>query len=186
MKNQSGLLIKYVSEQIALEEQLGALIDKQVTEIDPQAFPDAVKLLAKTKAVLEQHYLPLNELLDQLEIEVSERRKSFYRENGASLGTVKRDQSPLVSTFLKDDYSALNLITISNSLLHTIALALGSTEVATTALQHLENLAPLVVKIGELMPEVVTRELSTQFSGVDSMSAGLALKNVQYAWKKAG
>jgi hypothetical protein len=185
MEIHDSVLIKHISEQVALEEHLCALIDKQISEIDHELFPDAIDLLVSAQKVLLNNFAALNKLLDQLEVDASISR-SIAREGNGHI-TVDREgvEYRQTSKMLRDDYSALNLITISNTLLHTIALALGSADVASTALRHLENLAPLVVKIGELMPEIATKELGAQFSWVDLLSAKTALKNVQLAWQKA-
>ncbi len=61
----------------------------------------------------------------------------------------------------------MNSITMGNTLLHTTALALDSHEVAATALMHLKNLTPLVIKISELVPEVVAKELHTESPIID-------------------
>jgi hypothetical protein len=89
-----------------------------------------------------------------------------------------------ISRILRDDYAALNHVTISTTQLHTLALSLGARDVAELALTHLENLAPLVVKIGELIPSVTTRELVKEFPSVDQGVAQTALLNTKRAWKK--
>lgn len=187
MDNHSEVLKQQLSEQIALEEHLCKIIEEQLSEIDEVEFADARVLLSNTCKVLERHFTPLNRLLDKLDEGLSQ-ASQFKAEPGNGNGTnmnLQDQRSRRISKILRDDYSALNLITISNTLLHTTALALDSKEIADTALSHLENLTPLVVQIGELMPEVVARELQSESSKIDLGVAQTALKNARLAWRKA-
>ena len=126
------------------------------------------------------------ELLDKIEQDALSAKKDSAAGNGAGHSVPEpRKNNKKISRILRDVYSALNLITISNTLLHTTALALGRHDIAATALKHLENLAPLVIKIGQLMPGIVTRELRHETHSVDLSVADIALKNAQLAWQKA-
>lgn len=88
-----------------------------------------------------------------------------------------------VNLMLRDDYSALHLITMSNTLLHTAALAFDAQEVADTALQHLKDLAPLVITISDLLPELIAQELHYQNPSIDPTVGQKALRNAKQAWR---
>lgn len=137
--------------------------------------------------MLAGHYAALNKILDRVEEKNSASRSSVIAGNGGGFSSPfeNEEKTRRISRNLRDDYSALNLITMSNTLLHTAALALNREEVAALALKHLNNLAPLVIKIGELMPDVVARELRTQSIQIDSSVAKTALENTQLAWRNA-
>ena len=190
MKNSYKILQQQIREQIALEEHLCRIIDGQIEdigEVEYVDYIDAKNLLKNTRQVLEKHFTPLNELLDKLDCDDDIKQRVGVVPNGLDVKTAHNTElaQGRISKILRDDYSALNLITISNTLLHTTALALNSLEIATIALQHLENLAPFVVRIGELMPEVITRELRTQSPSIDLSVAKTALVNTKQAWSKA-
>lgn len=187
MNSLNHVLIQYLGEQIALEEQLCSVIENQILEIDEETFSDAKTLLVKTKQVLEEHFIPLNETLDNLEQDVIHARKKSVAGNGAELrsSVFQGNQSTRLSTLLRNDYSALNLITTGNTLLYTAALALDCQAVATIALKHLQNLAPIVIKIGELLPEVVAQELRSESPKMNPSVGRIALKNTQLAWQNA-
>lgn len=187
MKKLNDFLTQHVSEQIGLEEHLCKIIDQQIAEIKDTEFADAKDLLVKTREVLENHFIPLNKVLDGLERNaVCDLEKSVSSNGKGILQQSDLDQRKnSISIILRDDYSALSLITIGNTLLHTTALALGCQEVADIALKHLQNLAPLVVRIGKLLPQVVARELRTAVSTVDLSIAEIALKNTQLVWRNA-
>ena len=186
MKGNQDVLEQQLREQIALEEHLCKAIQEQVEEIRGAEFADARTLLQKTCEALELHFTPLNKLLDGLDqVARHEKAKAISRNGGGLIDHLAQGvPKQSLSKILRDDYSALNLVTISNTLLHTTALALEAKEVASTALKHLENLAPLVVRIGEIVPEVITRELRSGSPNIDLAVAQTALKNTQLAWRK--
>lgn len=188
MNNFDEHLIQFMREQIALEEHLGRIIEEQIAEIHETDFSDAKNLLINIRDNLERHFEPLNELLDKLEQEALEAKSKATLVGKASLnglapGTAQR-KTWRVSRMLRDDYSALSLIAINNTLLHTTALALGCQEVAEIALRHLHNLAPLVIKMADLLPEIITRELRNESPDVDLTIAQTALKNTKLAWRR--
>lgn len=193
MNNLDEHLKQYIREQIALEEHLSTVIEQQISEVSETEFADAKNVLIQTREVLERHFIPLNALLDKLEKDTATALAITVSSNGSGNSNglhhhpgETEQRSKRISTILRDDYSALNLVAISNTLLHTTALALNCQEVAAIALSHLQNLTPLVVKIGQLVPEVVARELRTQSPEIDLAIAQIALKNTQLAWRTAG
>ena len=84
---------------------------------------------------------------------------------------------------LRDDYAALNLAAMGNTLLHATALAADSKEVADVALEHLTNLTGFVTKMTELVRRVAVLELSAQFPEVNSAVLDLAVQNAWLAWQ---
>ncbi len=183
MENGNEILIQHISEQIALEEHLYKLMGDQIELMSESEFEEARNTLRKICEILERHFVPLNELLNKLEL--GSNNKAVIG-NGISHGHSYDHKHPgqNISRMLRDDYSALNKVTMSNTLLHTMALALDSEEIANVALKHLENLTPFVVKIGELVPEVVTKELAALSSTINLLAAQTALKNTKDAWKR--
>lgn len=180
-------LTQHICEQIALEEHLCKLIEQQISELNETDFNDAKDLLIQTKQILNGHFLPLNEKLDDLEIVADP--ANVLVPNGDCIkqsgnGEVQR-KNWRISRILRDDYAALNLIIVSNSILHTAALAMGAHEVAALALTHLKNLASVVVRIGAVIPEVITRELRAVSSGTDLSVAQVALENIKLVWRNA-
>jgi len=188
MFNLDHHLKSYLREQIALEEQLCREIEEQIAEINEKDFADAKDLLIQTRQALECHFKPLNETLDRLERAALNAQTKIASENGNGLipALEREQQIKSIARILRDDYSALNHITMSNTLLYTTALALNCQEVAEIALKHLENLAPLVVKLGAIAPEVVARELRTKSPQIDLTVAQKALINARLVWRKAG
>lgn len=187
MSKLNEILKQYLAEQIGLEEHLCKVIEEQISEISETDFSEtdfgyAKNLLVSTREVLEKHFIPLNELLDKLEYNIVPPSLSNGIENKIQPNGSAQEKKR-ISTILRDNYSALNLITMSNTLLHTVALALDSQEVAEIALNHLKNLAPLVKQIGKILPETVARELNHESAIIDLTVAQLALNNIRLAWE---
>ncbi len=184
MTEQKDILLKYLSEQISIEEDLYALIQEQLVELESTDYDDAKKILRQASQLLEKHFTPLNQLLDKLE----KIPKSLQLKNNArSIQLAKKSTetcSGYVASILRDDYATLNRITMSNTLLHTIALALDSTELADLSLTHLENLAPLVIEIGDLVPTILAQELCKNSPDINPAIALIALANAKRAWLK--
>lgn len=185
MKNANDLLIQQLCEQIALEEHLCQLIQGQADGIEDSQFLDAKALLAGTADTLRQHFDSLNKLLDVLEKDSNPGFGGARSNGGAPLHHETASEELVMSKMLRDDYAALNRVTISNTMLHTAALALNSKDLALAALKHLENIAPFVVQIGELLPDVIARELQAHSDEVDLSAAKEALRNTKRAWGKA-
>ena len=104
---------------------------------------------------------------------------------GAVAGVYGKIRDDRVSRILRDDYTALCFATVCYEMLHTTALAVGHGEVANLALSHLRDYTPAVMAIAQLLPEVITDELTREgkMSGNGSI-ARLAAKNVQDAWQQ--
>jgi hypothetical protein len=196
MENHIDTLKQYLREQIALEEQLLRNVEEQLHEVQCAEYADARALLEKTKTALEGHFTPLNELLDQLERDVpltlangslteGKREPRSNRGSNPSSREEERREQRRISRILRDDFSALNTVALNNTLLHTSALALKCHDIASVALKHIENLLPLLVEIGTLVPEVVAREISKEAPRVHAEAAEVALKNVIQAWRMA-
>lgn len=183
MKKENQILAQYLREQIALEEHLCKVIQDQIATINEASFQDAKEVLEAASQLLELQFMPLNTALDAYE-----HSAEYKTDMNGNYHPPSHEPSPRrmqISKMLQDDYAALNHVTISNTLLHTLALALGETDVAKLSLTHLENLAPLVVRVGDLVPRVTTRELSKEYPSVDPNSAETALGNTKRAWRKA-
>jgi hypothetical protein len=187
MDTRDAILTLRLREQLALEEHLSAVIDRQIQWIHEPEYLEARNVLDKAARALEEHCQPLNAALDRIEQDLlfndDTRMNGLGGEKAVVVDSkVGRKQ---LSAILRESYSALNDVTMSNTLLHTVALALKCDEVANLAIKHLENLAPLVVQIGEIVPEVTALELRAQSPTVDLGVAEVALENSRRAWRKA-
>jgi len=185
MDDYNEILKLHVSEQIALEEQACRLMEEQIKDLDEIQFAETREILIKAVEILENNFEQLNSVLSKLEDLEDKVEPKSSRINGYSLPSSleQKQNSRRISKMIRDDYSALNLITMSNTLLHTTALTLKNYNIAELALQNLKLLAPLVVRLGEIAPLAVIMELNLGQEKFDTKIAETALLNTKQAWK---
>ena len=103
---------------------------------------------------------------------------------GDIAGLYNKIRKDPVSRILRDNYTALNMASLSYTQLYTTALAYHDQGVADTARKHLQELTPLIIHINEIVPYVVVKELTDEGSGIDTSVAEKAVADTQYAWSK--
>ncbi len=175
--------------QLSMEEHLYKEVELQLSQSNIDEYPDVKKMLNAIKTVLEKHYARLNLALNQLgetsdKFALNGQKKNLLAEGMNQLKENNKIYSKHVSQMLHDDFAALNLAAIGNTLLHTTALAAESQVIADLALEHLENLSCFVVNLSELLPRVVGRELLFQFPNIKPTIGDLAAKNTQGVWQR--
>ncbi len=148
----------YVGDMVALESHIEEALDRQLKEVtdDPvalaavQEFHDTVKAHRDTLKALQQ------ETGKTIGSPITEAGAALF---GKAAGIIDLIRTEGISKSLRDDYAAFNLAAISYSMLHTTATALGDQQVAMLAERHLKDHADALMRINEIMPGVVIREL---------------------------
>ena len=72
---------------------------------------------------------------------------------------------------LRDDYTLLSLASIGYVMLHTTSLALRKTDLAAVAMQHHQELGPLMEEIALTLPHLILQDLSRNFAGLNRAAA---------------
>src|SRR5690606_29161102 len=140
----------YVTDMAAVEKHILEAVERQVDTRDTKDFPEALAVLNDVKGTLSRHVSALeayNEttqgggLKEQL-------KEAVTGALGVAAGIYdKIRQEDKVSRMVRDTYTALGLATISYHMLYTTALGLKEDQLASLALDHLEDLSPLVVDL---------------------------------------
>ena len=148
----------YVGDMVALESHIEEALDRQLKEVTDD--PEALAAVQEFHDTVKAH----RDTLKALEQETGKTIGSPIKEAGAALfgkaaGIIDLIRTEGISKSLRDDYAAFNLAAISYSMLHTTAMALGDQQVATLAERHLKDHAYALMRINEIMPGVVIREL---------------------------
>lgn len=187
MKRLRKILENSLLAQVSLEERLYKEVERQLSHSSINQYGDVKEMLHGVKEVLERHYARLNLALDQVtaglsDLEMPKERDSIEGNNNSS-GRNRQIRQEQISQMLHEDYAALNLAAMGNSLLHTTALAAESKEIADIALEHLANLNHYVHKMSELMPRVVAQELAIQFPDVKLDIGSLAAQNTREVYR---
>jgi ferritin-like metal-binding protein YciE len=173
----------YVSDMAALEAHIEEALDRQLIEVkdDPVAiaavreFHDMVKRLRDTLKAMEE--------------ETGKTIGTPIKEVGAALigkaaGIIDLVRTEGISKSLRDDYAAFSLAAISYSMLHTTAIALGDSGVASLAERHLRDHANAIMRINDIMPGVVTRELEKDGHRADNTAVEATREAVLRSWQQ--
>lgn len=172
----------YVGDMTALEAHIEEALDKQLTEVKDDAV--ALAAVQSFHDSVKQH----RDTLRALQEEVGSTAGNPIKDAGAALlgkaaGIIDLVRTEGISKSLRDDYAAFSLAAISYSMLHTTANGLGDTRVASLAERHLHDHAEAIMRINEIMPEVVARELAKDGHQVRDGAADATRQMVSRSWE---
>ncbi len=172
----------YVSDMAALESHIEEALDRQLTEVKDD--PVALAAVRDFHDMVKEH----RDTLKALEEETGKTIGTPIKEAGAALvgkaaGIIDLVRTEGISKGLRDDYAAFSLAAISYSMLHTTATALGDGRVASLAERHLRDHADAIMRINEIMPEVVIRELEKDGHRADNAAVEATRQAVLRSWQ---
>ena len=185
MDDKMETLRGYVNDMLAVERDLHQAFRRHKDDKATKTYPEAAAALQQIEDRIDVHVASLERQLERMGSGESTVKAAVGAVLGAVAGVYGKIRDDRVSRMLRDDYTALCFATVCYEMLHTTALALGHGEVANLALSHLRDYTPAVMAIAQLLPEVITDELTREgkMSGNGSI-ARLAAKNVQEAWQQ--
>lgn len=177
----------YVSDMLALERHILKPIDHQANDASVSEVTQAKRVIDEARAITRAHIDVLEKRLDDLGGHAGSSTKSGIASAlgsvAAALGEVRKTE---VSKYLRDDYAALSLASAAYTMLHTTALAVGDSQTAALARQHLADEATIVMRLSSTLPAVVLKELSDEGIGVDTSVLAKAALDVEAAWREGG
>ena len=182
MSDREKNLQTYVSDMLAVESHTFEAVERQVDNDDVKKQGDASQLINRIYHVLKQNTEALEQRLEALGGSQSALKAAAASVAGAVAGVYDQVRTETVSRMLRDDYTALSLISISYTMLHTTALALQDALTADLALQNLKRITPLVMEISKAMPAVVARDVKEDVPTANTSVAQQAVINTQEAW----
>jgi len=173
----------YVGDMAALESHIEEALDRQLTEVKDD--PVALAAVRDFHDMVKRH----RDTLKAMDEETGKTIGTPIKEAGAALfgkaaGIINLVRSEGVSKGLRDDYAAFSLAAISYSMLHTTATGLGDSHVASLAERHLRDHADAIMRINEIMPEVVMRELKKDGHRVDNAAVEATHEAVLRSWQQ--
>jgi ferritin-like metal-binding protein YciE len=174
----------YVGDMTALEAHIEEALDRQLTEV--KSDPAALKAVQGFHDTVKQH----RDTLRALQEEVGKTAGNPIKDAGATLlgkaaGIIDLVRTEGISKSLRDDYAAFSLAAISYSMLYTTSDGLGDRRVASLAEKHLQDYAEAIMRINEVMPEVVARELEKDGHQVSSGAVAATRKIVNRSWESS-
>ena len=166
----------------ALESHIEEALDRQLTEVKDD--PVALAAVREFHDMVKRHRDTLKSMQEQSGKTVG----TPIKEAGAALfgkaaGIIDLLRTEGISKGLRDDYAAFSLAAISYSMLHTTASALGDSRVASLAERHLRDHADAIMRINEIMPEVVMHELEKDGHRTDNAALEATRQAVLRSWQ---
>ena len=173
----------YVGDMAALESHIEEALDRQLIEVKDD--PVALAAVRDFHDMVKQH----RDTLKAMEEETGKTIGTPIKEAGAALigkaaGIIDLLRTEGVSKGLRDNYAAFSLAAISYSMLHTTATALGDSRVASLAERHLRDHADAIMRINEIMPGVVFRELEKDGHQADNAAVEATRAAVLRSWQQ--
>lgn len=172
----------YVGDMVALESHIEEALDRQLEELKDD--PAALAAVRQFHDMVKSHRDALIAHQDMTGTTVG----SPIKEAGAALlgkaaGLIDRVRTEANSKALRDDYAAFSLAAISYSMLFTTATGLGDDSTATIAQRNLEDYAGAIMRINEIMPQVVANELAKDGHQVRTGAVEATRRMVGWSWK---
>ena len=174
----------HISDMKAATDHILGAVNRQAEDADVQKFPEVSALTGRIQGTLEGQSRALETELKRIgQTPVDSLKDMVTAVTGAVTGLYDKVRNHTVSRNLRDNYTALSLAAVSNSMLHVTALAAEDQATAAVALRNMQELAPLIVQLGEAILPVVERELAADFTP-KAGSSQIALENVRKVWGK--
>lgn len=174
----------YVGDMVALEAHIEEALDRQLTETKDD--PAAHAAVQSFHDMVKRH----RDHLRAMQEETGSTVGNPIKDAGAAIlgkaaGIIDMVRTEGISKSLRDDYAAFSLAAISYSMLHTTANGLGDKKVANTAEEYLKDYAKAIIRINEVMPGVVARELEKDGHQVQSGAVEATRKIVDRSWESS-
>ena len=172
----------YITDMVALEKHVLNAVNRQLGDDDLAPYPDVRVLLGLVRDHMDGHVKAWEKYLEVYDEDSSAVKNALANVFGVAAGVLDRFRAYPISKDLRDTYTALGLVSISYTMLHTTALGMGNSAVAEIALQHLRDVTPLITRISVLIPRVVGFELRADNPEMDVARIDQAIANTQQAW----
>ncbi len=174
----------YVNDMLTLQKHILEATEQQAANENVKGEAQTIELISKVRHTVAQQVEDLEKQVERLGSETMATAKAVVGHVlGIAAGLYNHIRKDPVSRMLRDGYTALNMSSISYTMLHTTGLAYHDQVVADLALAHLQQLTPLIMRYNEIIPNVVAAELSDEGAGIDTGVGSKAIENTQEAWK---
>lgn len=186
MAESNRSLREHVNAMLALTNHIHEAVERQKASKDVQQDPHAGPLVLRLDGILEGQIAALESHLKNLGGGgvLAAAKDALGSVLGVAAGLYDQVRSETVSRMLRDDYTALSLAAISQTLLHTTGLAQKDHTTASLADSQLKDITPIIVEISEIIPLVVARELAADGESIDPSVGQQAVRNTQKAWNR--
>jgi hypothetical protein len=184
-----------ISDMLAVVRHVQEAVDRHKTDSRVVRVESAHALLQKISLALNMHAGELRRMLasrgalnggdgDVVDSTISTVKEVVSSTLGQAAGIIGMARSDRVSLMLRDDYTAMNMVAIAYTMLHTTAVVLHDEAVASLAVNHLHDITPLIIETNEIVPRVVAMELLDDAEQIDLAAVDQAIINTQAAWNQ--
>jgi hypothetical protein len=186
LEERNRSLREHVNAMLSLTKHIHEAIERQKNDEKFQRDLEASQLVLRLDGILEGHISALEAHLDSLGGTgvLQSAKDALGSVLGIAAGLYDKVRTEKVSRGLRDDYTALSLAAISQTMLHTTGLAQHDQKTAALADRQLKDLTPIIVEISEIIPLVVARELAEDGESIDPSVGREAVRNTQQAWNR--
>ncbi len=179
------VLRDYVTDMLGVEKHTLESIERQRDDSRMKNYREAHQLVMCIERTLNTHILALEQYLSSINGGGIE--SAFKKAASSAVGALSGLYSKVrggdpVSRDMRDNYSALSLVAISYTMLHTTARALDDNRLADLALKHLHDITPLVVSLSKVIPVLVAQELTDEGKVIFPEAGLRAVESTQKAW----
>jgi ferritin-like metal-binding protein YciE len=177
-------LVKYLTDMYSLEKHLHQPLKAQADDADFGPYAEARTLVQKIE-------MRTGHAITALEAQIKEMggdaRSSFKSAVTAAAGVVaaavNEGRTHAITKKLRDDYTALALVSVGYELLYTTATALGSPTVASLAMRELKDVASHIMELSQVIIPVAVAELARTNPEANTGTAVASQQAIQDAWR---
>ena len=174
---------KYATDLLAAHHHVAEAIGRQVTDARVLSMSDASGVLYEVHGTIMRHFKDLEGRLKEsgglgAGGQVKEALTSVSGFLAGLYGQMRREP---VSRMLRDDILAVDFLQTCTEMFHATAKACGDTHFTSCAESMFRDHAMLTLKLHEVLPNVVVRELPPEHV-VDATAGTATVRAVSDAW----
>jgi deoxyhypusine synthase len=172
----------FITDLLSVEKHTLKAVKKQKDTDKVKADSEAFEMLQQMEKTLAAQVNNLQQAAKKYGDESSKSLKSKLTGFlGTIAGLVDSARKDPISKMMRDNYTAVAMITAGNTMLKSTALAVDDEELQHIAGNHLKELARLTTEISRVLPLVVARELVDDRQEADRIGK-MAVEKTQKAW----
>jgi hypothetical protein len=177
-------LIKYLSDMYSLEKHVQQPLKAQADDADFGPYPEA-------RTLVQQIEVRTEHALNALELQVKEMggdarstfKSAVTAAAGAVAAVVNEGRTHAITKKLRDDYTALALVSVGYELLYTTASALDAPAVASLALRELKEVASHIMLLSQVIIPVAVDELKKTNPATNAKTVVASQEAIKNAWR---
>lgn len=185
-ENHHKSLKQYVNDVIGLERDITNAISIQIEDDKVKAYPELLAVLQEIVRGSERRIELFKALSDKEGGNFGAAiKEGVTAVTGALAGLYGKVREDPISRMVRDDVVAMHVSAVSYSMLLTLGLSIGHSETADLATEALNACPPLVLKLTDLLPQIVASEVAEEGALASPSAVQVANDRIQAAWKQA-